>query len=226
MSSPSTITLVPLFAVLHFPLEDLCGFIDTYPSIQKACIVRSRTFVERKRIAPHRCLVVELHRVGRKVAWLRLERKPTSPGDLVMGGGKTRSNDVVGVFIHRRHLVLSNFEGAFKCCLAAKVDALLDERQYKLDNEEFYPSSPTTLEDLRRLLLVAHEELNQYAIWPVSVIASKFKFFAHSACRADKLLDVVLVPTTPLWVWRSWRVGSWGSPTRKFGDRRAKDSRV
>lgn len=81
--------------VLDLTLEGVCQYIDAHKSLQGAGIVRSRTFVQKKLVAPHRYLVLELRRDGRKPVWLRLERKPTSRSDLASGRGRTPANDVV-----------------------------------------------------------------------------------------------------------------------------------
>lgn len=94
-SIPSINTVIEVDVVMHLSHERLCTFIDTHRSMQGAEIVRSCTFVEKKRVAPHRCILLELHRPGRKKIWVRLERKPTSRAALVSGKGKTPSNDVV-----------------------------------------------------------------------------------------------------------------------------------
>lgn len=94
-SRVSVNTLIDTDMVMNLSLERLCTFIDNHQSLQRASIVQSRTFVEKKRFAPHRFIILELHRYGRKNVWIRLERKPTSPGALVSGKGRTPSNDVV-----------------------------------------------------------------------------------------------------------------------------------
>lgn len=98
-SFASVETIIHADTVMSLSIERLCTFIDTYRSMQGAVIVRSCTFVEEKRGAPHRCLVLELRRPGRKDLWLRLERKPTSRAALISGKGKTPSNDVVNISI-------------------------------------------------------------------------------------------------------------------------------
>lgn len=94
-SRVSVNTVVDTDAVTELPLRDLCTLIDEHQSLQCAAIVKSCTFVEKKPIAPHRFIVLELHRQGRKHIWLRLERKPESRAALVSGIGRTPSNDVV-----------------------------------------------------------------------------------------------------------------------------------
>lgn len=96
-SISSLASCVPIVGVVGLSLIGLCTLINAYSSMQSAVVVRSSTFVEKKPVAPHRCLILELRRPGRKVLWLRLERKPTSSHELMLGSGRTPSNDVVGV---------------------------------------------------------------------------------------------------------------------------------
>ena len=96
-SLPSTInTVVETGIVMNLSARTLVHvYPTTHRSMQSAEIVKSYTFVEKKRVAPHRCILLELHRPGRKGIWVRLERKPTSGAALVSGKGRTPSNDVV-----------------------------------------------------------------------------------------------------------------------------------
>ena len=100
-SSASLLSIETVVGLAETPiersLEHLCTFIDDHRSMRGAEIVNSRTYVERKIIAPHRCVVLELHKEGRKNIWLRLERKPTTRAALVLGMGKTPANDVVNM---------------------------------------------------------------------------------------------------------------------------------
>ena len=108
-SIPSINTVIEADIVMHLSHERLCTFIDAHQSMQGAEIVRSCTFVEKKkRLTPHRCLLLELDRPGRKNMWVRLERKPTSGAALVFGKGKTPSNDVVNTTISAADSMLSN----------------------------------------------------------------------------------------------------------------------
>lgn len=101
VSITSMNTIVEVHKVMNLSHKRLCMFIDARRSMQGAEIVRSCTFVEKKLVAPHRCVLLELRRPGRQHIWVRLERKPTSGAALVAGTGKTPSNDVVSTMIVR-----------------------------------------------------------------------------------------------------------------------------
>ena len=102
-SIASVKTIIETDIVMNLSLERLCIFIDTHSSMQSAEIVRSSTFVEKKHGAPHRCVVLELRRPGKKNLCLRLERKPTSRAALISGKGRTPSNDVVSPTVHANY---------------------------------------------------------------------------------------------------------------------------
>lgn len=115
-SKTSLGSCVPTVGKVDVSLVELRQLIDDYGSMQRATIVRSRTFVEKRRFAPHRCLIVDLYRPGRKDLWLRLERKPTSAKDLQKGSGRTPSNDMVGVNgTHTTWYLTLNFSQGRSC---------------------------------------------------------------------------------------------------------------
>ena len=160
-------TVVETGVVMNLPHERLCTFIDTHRSMQGAEIVRSCTFVEKKRVAPHRCILLELHRPGRKNIWVRLERKPTSGAALVSGKGKTSSNDVVNTPMSARERQMTDNLYIAKCSLATDDAALISMERYKLDNAQAFDSRPS-LGDLRPFLGVMQETLTEYTVWSVS----------------------------------------------------------
>lgn len=104
---------------------------------------------------------------GRKDVWLRLERKPTSGSDLALGKGRTPANDMVNInlriYFTNPYLVFS-----LKGSLAAVESELIDEKKYKLDNDQVFPNSPSTLGDLSHFLRVIIAEITEYAVWSVS----------------------------------------------------------
>jgi hypothetical protein len=102
--------------VLEVSLGDLCRVIDDHLSLQKALIISTRTYVERRAlVAPHRCLVLHLRRTGRDDIWLRLDRRPTGGASLMKGLGTTPANDIVrlssGVVTRTTHIRFH--EGSF-----------------------------------------------------------------------------------------------------------------
>lgn len=168
-SMSSVRTYIPSTGVLHLALDQLCGRIGEHRSMQRAEVLRSCTFVEKKLIAPHRCLVLELRRAGRKCIWLRLERKPTSFNALASGKGRTPSNDIVRVVVTGNQTPSLTWVCIFlKCSLAADSAEIVEKARYKLDNEQIFPDSPPTLGDLNHLLRVIQEELTEYTFWSVS----------------------------------------------------------
>lgn len=79
-----------------FSLENFCNFMEHVdPTIREARIVKTCTYVERKRIAPHRRLLLEVCGGERGHEWLRLDRGPTSGSGLCSGIGRTPANDRV-----------------------------------------------------------------------------------------------------------------------------------
>jgi hypothetical protein len=92
----STNSVVSPEGVLEVLLKELCQVIDQHTSLQKALILSTATYVERRAlVAPHRCLVLHLRRHSRHDIWLRLDRRTTGGGNLLRGFGRTPANDVV-----------------------------------------------------------------------------------------------------------------------------------
>ena len=206
----STNTVVDTGIVMNLPHERLCTFIDAHRSMHGAEIVRSCTFVEKKHAAPHRCILLELHRPGRKNIWVRLERKPRSGAALVSGKGRTPSNDVVNTPM--RDLVsTTNNLSLFKCSLATDDIALIDIEKYKLDNAQVFDSRPS-LGDLRPFLGVMQETLTEYTVWSVScsLWLKDLNILIKRGCIIiEKLLDVLfLYSKIPPTDWRR-QMGSW-----------------
>lgn len=85
--------------VLDISLLDLCDKIRHYHSLHRSTILSASTYVERRSLlAPHRFVVLCLHRTGKRDVWMRLDRKPTSRTDLAAGFGITPANDRVRSF--------------------------------------------------------------------------------------------------------------------------------
>ena len=207
-SLPSVNTIVETGIVMNLSHERLCIFIDHHRSMQGAEIVTSCTFVEKKRVAPHRCILLKLHRRGRKNIWVRLERKPTSGAALVSGKGRTPSNDVVNTStIAKQHTTTDNLYLS-KCSLATDDTALIDLKHYELDNAQVFDSRPS-LGDLRPFLGVMHESLTEYTVWPVSGTPEVEDLYLLICDHTEKLLDVLFLYTTiPTTDWRR-NMGGW-----------------
>lgn len=77
----------------NYTIAELCNSIDADTLLRQVQIIRTYVFVEKKRIAPHRCLVLKLQGLDASSGWLCLDRRPTSGSDLASGKGKTKAND-------------------------------------------------------------------------------------------------------------------------------------
>ena len=194
--------------------------------MQGASIVTSSTFVEmRKPIAPHRCVVIELHRHGRKNVWVRLERKPTSPADLVRGMGRTPSNDVVNitiVAIHARSLTFIVFSSVH-WLRPAQLYSTQDNTNSKTSRSSMF--SHLTLGYVRPFLGVVHELLTEYTVWSVSVLIWARVAPELTLPHTEKLLDVQFVFTRALPAGWSRQVGRGSCATRRLGIRRSHGGR-
>lgn len=98
-TSPApTATAVPNDEFLDIPLESLCSKIDNPGSLQTAEIISTECYRERAGLVTHKFLVLELRRPGRKVGWLRLDRRRgvgVSLSRFVGLSGVTKPNDRV-----------------------------------------------------------------------------------------------------------------------------------
>ena len=83
------------FGAQNFSLTELCNSIDADSVLRQVQTVKTYAYVERKRLAPHRCLVLKLQGHDASSGWLCLDRRPTSGSDLASGKGKTKANDQV-----------------------------------------------------------------------------------------------------------------------------------
>jgi hypothetical protein len=95
-SLTSEFTVHSVGGTMDVSLSDLCNKIKYYHFLRLATIVSASTYVQRRSlIAPHRFVILCLHRNGKENVWIRLDRMPTSRNDLVTGLGVTDANDRV-----------------------------------------------------------------------------------------------------------------------------------
>ena len=85
----------------NFTIAQLCEFISKNPSLHSAHIASCSSYIQRfALVIPHRFLIFQLEREGRKDVWLRLDRRTAkeagTPG-LVRGLGETPANDTVSL---------------------------------------------------------------------------------------------------------------------------------
>ncbi|KAF8309238.1 hypothetical protein DL93DRAFT_2231111 [Clavulina sp. PMI_390] len=149
MSSSSTSTkgtVMPQYGVMKLSLEDLCEYIRLHRTLQVASIVKSECYFEVAGPVLHRFLILELRREGRKVIWLRLDRRRGEKISLIKflsASGVTKAND---------QAMLSSEK-------ALLVGAANNENLQVFAN-------PPDLKDLARLLRVINEEIVTYRLWP------------------------------------------------------------
>lgn len=94
----STGTALSTVGVLSLSLAQLCEFIDTHRSLQRARIMSTSCYSERPLLVTHRFLVLKIERNSKKSIWVRFDRRPSRSSGLrglVLGGGRTPANDTV-----------------------------------------------------------------------------------------------------------------------------------
>lgn len=84
-------------------LNHLTQLINKYTALYHATIVSTEGYTQPIRLGvPHRFLLLELARPGKKTIWLRLDRRrSTSIGTFgfVRSGGSTQANDTVSIYV-------------------------------------------------------------------------------------------------------------------------------
>ncbi|KAF8308161.1 hypothetical protein DL93DRAFT_2231837 [Clavulina sp. PMI_390] len=144
-TTTSTATIVPPYGSLHLSLHQACTYVDEQDTLRSASIVCSECYAERSGPVTHRFVVLELHREGHKVIWLRLDRRREQDSfwRFLVNGGSTKAKD--------------------EAIFSANKEDLVGKASR--ENEKVF-AHPPNLRELCRLLEIIIEELATYRIWP------------------------------------------------------------
>ncbi|KAF8316848.1 hypothetical protein DL93DRAFT_2077658 [Clavulina sp. PMI_390] len=71
----STVSVIPPYGVIYLSLQELCRYVSEQETLRLASIVSSECYSEPIGPVTHRFVVMKLRREGRKVVWLRLDRR-------------------------------------------------------------------------------------------------------------------------------------------------------
>ncbi|KAF8308163.1 hypothetical protein DL93DRAFT_2159211 [Clavulina sp. PMI_390] len=139
-------TVAPQYGVINFSLADLCKYIDIHRSLQIAAIITSECYFEAAGPVLHRFLLLELRREGRKIIWLRLDRRRGENVSLIKflsTSGVTKAND--------------------QAMLSSEKAILIG--QAEKENSQVF-ANPPNLGSFARVLRIINEEIALYRLWP------------------------------------------------------------
>lgn len=101
LSILSITTIVPQQGGYGGQLAHLIHLINNYTALQYATIKSTECYAHHIALGiPHRFLILELERPGKKTIWLRMDRmrsRTVSTTSFLRGGATTQANDIVRV---------------------------------------------------------------------------------------------------------------------------------